>query len=167
MLLHGDSARPESLSWDEGGAVVRRNVAETAWNGTCFGSADGLELAIDATARESRRRSSVGGALMSTESAKAFLEEIDSDAKLREKLLERGCARADRVALSADQLIEFGKERGYEFSSAELRRAYAERGGQAAGELAENELDAVAGGKAAFQDFHFTHNVDKASPVLL
>jgi type VI protein secretion system component Hcp len=33
--------------------------------------------------------------------------------------------------------------------------------------LPESELDKVAGGKASVHDLSFTHNVDKASPVLL
>jgi predicted ribosomally synthesized peptide with nif11-like leader len=104
---------------------------------------------------------------MSTETAKAFLEKIDSDPQLRAKLLARGNAGAERVGLSANQLIEFGAEQGFAFSSDEIRRAYVERGGSPSGELGDQELDAVAGGKASFNDFHFTHYVDKASPVLL
>jgi type VI protein secretion system component Hcp len=33
--------------------------------------------------------------------------------------------------------------------------------------LPESELEKVAGGKASVHDLNFTHNVDKASPVLL
>ena len=33
--------------------------------------------------------------------------------------------------------------------------------------LTANEIDAVSGGKASFQDFSFVHLVDKSSPVLL
>ena len=33
--------------------------------------------------------------------------------------------------------------------------------------LPESELDKVAGGKVSLHDFSFTHNVDKASPVLM
>ena len=34
-------------------------------------------------------------------------------------------------------------------------------------ELREEELQTVFGGKASFNDFNFTHHVDKASPVLM
>jgi len=34
-------------------------------------------------------------------------------------------------------------------------------------ELSEKELKNVFGGKASFNDFNFTHHVDKASPVLM
>jgi type VI protein secretion system component Hcp len=34
-------------------------------------------------------------------------------------------------------------------------------------ELSEKELKNVFGGKASFNDFNFTHQVDKASPVLM
>jgi type VI protein secretion system component Hcp len=33
--------------------------------------------------------------------------------------------------------------------------------------LPESELEKVAGGKASVHDLNFTHNVDKASPVLM
>jgi type VI protein secretion system component Hcp len=33
--------------------------------------------------------------------------------------------------------------------------------------LPESELDKVAGGKVSLHDLSFTHNVDKASPVLM
>jgi type VI protein secretion system component Hcp len=33
-------------------------------------------------------------------------------------------------------------------------------------ELKDEELENVFGGKASFNDFNFTHHVDKASPVL-
>ena len=34
-------------------------------------------------------------------------------------------------------------------------------------ELTDAELSEVTGGKASFNDFNFTHHVDKASPVLM
>ena len=34
-------------------------------------------------------------------------------------------------------------------------------------ELREEELQTVFGRKASFNDFNFTHHVDKASPVLM
>ena len=34
-------------------------------------------------------------------------------------------------------------------------------------ELSEKELKNVFGGKASFNDFNFTHHVDKAWPVLM
>jgi len=33
--------------------------------------------------------------------------------------------------------------------------------------LRDDELETVSGGHASFQDFNFTHHVDKASPILL
>jgi type VI protein secretion system component Hcp len=33
--------------------------------------------------------------------------------------------------------------------------------------LREDELQAVSGGRASFQDLHFVHVLDKASPVLM
>jgi predicted ribosomally synthesized peptide with nif11-like leader len=102
---------------------------------------------------------------MSQDSATAFLDKLDRDPELRDKLFARGRADADRVALTASALIELGHEQGFVFSADELRKAYAARG-KISGELGEEELDAVAGGKANFTDFVFTHKVDKASPIL-
>jgi len=102
---------------------------------------------------------------MSRDSANAFLEKIDDDLQLREELLSIGKAKGESVNLSSDQLIAFGKDHGFDFSADEIRKAYAARGG--ARELGDSELEAVAGGKANFNDFNFTHHVDKASPVLM
>jgi predicted ribosomally synthesized peptide with nif11-like leader len=103
---------------------------------------------------------------MSGESARAFLHKLDTDPGLRTQLFASGSENAEQVTVSGERLIELGKEQGFAFTLKELHAAFAEQGGSTSGELHDQELDAVAGGKVQHQDFVFKKLVDKSSPVL-
>jgi len=102
---------------------------------------------------------------MSRESAEAFLEELDRDANLRAKLFASENATAERVLVSAQQLAELAMKHGFDVTAQEVRHACARQGRTSSGELAEEELEAVAGG-VTVSDIRFTKYIDKTSPTL-
>ena len=73
---------------------------------------------------------------MSEEQLKAFLEAVKADAELQEKL---------KAAADADAVVAIAKAAGFPVSAVELQRAQAE--------LSDEELEGVAGGKAALMNF--------------
>lgn len=68
---------------------------------------------------------------MSVESAKAFIEKVNTDQDFRKKLseLKDGSERAN-----------FAKQNGFDFTTEEINKVKGEQG------LTDDELDAVAGG---------------------
>jgi predicted ribosomally synthesized peptide with nif11-like leader len=106
---------------------------------------------------------------MSSESAKAFLEKLDSDASLRSELFASEDENAERVAVSAQRLAELAAQHGFDVSPEEMREACIRQGRQgrsSSGELADAELDAVAGGAAHVSNFYFTKYFDTSTPTL-
>jgi hypothetical protein len=101
---------------------------------------------------------------MSRESAKVFLDRLDTDANLRAELFTPGDESAERVSVSGARLVELGAQQGLAFTLEEIREAFAERSPR--GELGETELDAVTGGVKHQAEFVIVKKVDKASPVL-
>jgi predicted ribosomally synthesized peptide with nif11-like leader len=67
---------------------------------------------------------------MSDEQLKAFLEAAKADAALQEKL---------KTATDADAVVEIAKDAGFKISTEELQKS----------ELAEEELEGLAGGRAS------------------
>ena len=72
---------------------------------------------------------------MSEDQLKAFIEAVKADAGLQEKL---------EAAVDADAVLAIAKAAGFEISAEELKRAQAVFSEE---ELAEQELEGVAGGK--------------------
>ena len=101
---------------------------------------------------------------MSIESAKAFLEKLDNDPRLRSELFA-GNENADRISVSADRLAELAARHDFAVTPKEIRTACAEQGRLPGGELADAELEAVAGGVST-TDISFTKYTDKSSPKL-
>ena len=66
---------------------------------------------------------------MSEEQLKAFLEKVQDDTNLQEKL---------KAAADSDEVIAIAKEAGFMFSADELTKAQSE--------LAEDELESASGG---------------------
>ena len=67
---------------------------------------------------------------MSEEQLKAFIEKVQSDTNLQERL---------KAAKSPDDVISIAKEQGHEFSADHISQF---------SELNDDELDGIAGGKA-------------------
>lgn len=72
---------------------------------------------------------------MSMENLHAFLDKSRSDEKLKARLSEMG---------SPEDVINLGKEWGYEFSANELEQATKER--LSSGELKQDDLENISGG---------------------
>jgi predicted ribosomally synthesized peptide with nif11-like leader len=91
-----------------------------------------------------------GEQTMTIASVQAFLEQVTQDKSLQEKLATAMEAPNDRQAVT-----ELARSQGFEFTPDELwqeiqnRQAEAQRK-QQDGELSEEELEAVAGGKDGF-----------------
>ncbi len=77
---------------------------------------------------------------MSVETAKAFIEHINSN-QAYESILSAFDAEAGKWDL--DKLVELGKAAGFEFSNEDMKAAIAE---MPASELSDEDLDQVAGG---------------------
>ena len=103
---------------------------------------------------------------MSRESATAFLQKLNSDPSLRAQVLASSGENVDEVTLSGERLVELGNEHGFVFTLEEIHAAFTKRAASTSRELDDRELEAVAGGKAQMQDFHFVVRIDKASPIL-
>ena len=103
---------------------------------------------------------------MSSESAKAFLAKLDTDASLRSELFASEDEDAERVAVSAQRLAELAAQHGFDVSPVEMHEACLKQGRSTSGELGDAELDAVAGGAIYLADFNFTKKVDKSTPTL-
>ena len=76
---------------------------------------------------------------MSEEQLKAFMEAVNADARLQEKLREAG---------DFDAVVAIAKTAGFIISADELQRAQAE--------ISENELETVAGGGSQTCDYSCT-----------
>ena len=85
---------------------------------------------------------------MPAENVKAFFEALSKDGvlqkALREKELAYTGAKENREAVVAEVLIPVANEAGYDFTLEDLKAF--EKSMQVEGELAEDELEAVAGG---------------------
>ena len=70
---------------------------------------------------------------MSEEQLKAFLEKVQTDTSLQEKL---------KAAANADAVVSIAKEAGFSISADDLKKAQSE--------ISEEELEGVAGGAPGF-----------------
>ena len=78
---------------------------------------------------------------MSEEQLKAFLEKVQSDTSLQEKL---------KAAADANAVVEIAKEAGFSISADDLTKAQSE--------LSEQELEGVAGGGCHPNDNAISHD---------
>ena len=90
---------------------------------------------------------------MSKESARAFLDKLESDASFRSALIASGDASDGSVSYSVQKLAELGAQRGFDFTAEEIGEAGARHAkssvpGARSQELSENQLESVAGGAA-------------------
>jgi hypothetical protein len=83
---------------------------------------------------------------MSLETARAFLAELESDARLRAEMLAPETEYAGPATLSTRTLAERAARSGYGFSAEELYDAIVRRAADASFELRDKDLDAVTGG---------------------
>ena len=85
---------------------------------------------------------------MAKENVKAFFEALSKDEALQQALKEKEVAytgmKENREAVVAEVLIPVANAAGYDFTLEELKEF--ESSMQAEGELAEDELEAIAGG---------------------
>ena len=85
---------------------------------------------------------------MAKENVKAFFEALSKDEAMQQALNAKELAftgmKEDREAVAEEIVIPVAKEAGYEFTLEELREF--EEGLRPAGELDEDELEAVSGG---------------------
>ena len=85
---------------------------------------------------------------MATENIKAFFEALSKDEALQQALKEKELAytgaKEDREAVMEAIVLPVAREAGYDFTLEELNEL--EKCMQAEGELAEEELESVAGG---------------------
>jgi predicted ribosomally synthesized peptide with nif11-like leader len=84
---------------------------------------------------------------MSTKNLAKFIEQLQQDTSLQQRL----AAVPDKEAQSR-LAVELGAQLGYEFTTAEVEELRSQRTQEEKGELDDNELEAVAGGKAKLQD---------------
>jgi hypothetical protein len=83
---------------------------------------------------------------MSLETARAFLAELESDARLRAEMLAPETGYAGPPTLSTRTLAERAARSGYGFSVNELYDAIVRRAADASSELRDKELEGVTGG---------------------
>ena len=84
---------------------------------------------------------------MSMENARRYVADMKENGGLAARIE----ARIDKSAPKEEQLSAFlaaAKDEGYEFTAEELREAVTAADGKPAGELSDEELEAVAGGSA-------------------
>ena len=85
---------------------------------------------------------------MAKENVKAFFEALSKDEALQQALKEKEVAytgmKEDREAIAKEVLLPVAKEAGYAFTLEELKEFKNDM--RMEGELAENELESVAGG---------------------
>ena len=85
---------------------------------------------------------------MAKENVKAFFEALSKDEALQQALKEKEVAytgmKEDRAAIVKEVLLPVAEEAGYAFTLEELKEF--ESSMQAEGELAEDELEAIAAG---------------------
>ena len=74
---------------------------------------------------------------MSEEQLKAFIEKVQGDTSLQEKL---------KAAADSDAVVAIAKEAGFSISADDLNKS---------SKLSEKELEGVAGGKACLTQQHF------------
>ena len=79
---------------------------------------------------------------MSEEQLKAFWEAVQADTSLQEKL--RATTDPDSIASIAKEVASIAKEAGFEITADEVKDAQ--------GELSEEQLKGVAGGKFCFHE---------------
>ena len=79
---------------------------------------------------------------MSVENVKKFFEKVEGDKELKAKLAALGEKRKAQEAAAVAELVKLAAAAGYAFTAADLAQARK----QAASELSEEELKAVAGG---------------------
>ncbi len=74
---------------------------------------------------------------------------VAADSALQEKFGKIIEEAGDEAALG-EKLIAFAKELGYEITVEEIREFFVSKSESSGGQLSEEELDAVAGGKSPF-----------------
>jgi predicted ribosomally synthesized peptide with nif11-like leader len=101
---------------------------------------------------------------MSKEAATAFIEKAQNDSQLQEKLRDLGSGA------KLEDVLDVAAATGYQFSEPELLSAGKElaetTGRPAEGELSEEELELVAGGKFNFTRSRFYITTDTISVVV-
>ncbi|NWJ46627.1 MAG: Nif11-like leader peptide family natural product precursor [Chloroflexi bacterium] len=88
---------------------------------------------------------------MSKINVTAFIQKMNSEVTLQHKLENLG---------DIESLVNFAAQQGYVFSSQDWYDTVE----SSDGELDDNSLDQITGGKVSFQDFHFVIKVNKATP---
>jgi predicted ribosomally synthesized peptide with nif11-like leader len=88
---------------------------------------------------------------MSHESVQTFWNEVDADHGLQRRLDELFEQPGSARILRAEQVVELGREHGYDFTVAELRSFL--EGHSRSGQLSEDELAALAGGTTVLNDW--------------